>query len=93
MVHHYVRRELKGGTVYSQRLEPMTLGELIREKRMFLGLSQQQLGILCGYKPGISSRNAVAQWEANKRPVSLYKLRIVSDVLQLPLDRLIPESR
>lgn len=29
----------------------------------------------------------------SERPVPLYKLRIVSDVLQLPLERLIPESR
>ena len=93
MDYHYVRHELKNGPVCFQRVEPITLGEMIRVKRKILGLSQQELGIRCGYKPGVCARNAVAQWEADKRPVPLYKLRIASEVLQLPLDRLIPESR
>ena len=87
----YIRKQ-KGELIYWQRTEPMTLGEMIRVKRTYLGMSQRDLGERRGYRR-TAAKNTVQLWEADKRPVPLNKLRIVSDVLQLPLERLIPESR
>lgn len=79
-----------GNQTYWRRAEPMTIGEIIREKRMVLGMTQSQLGERCGYKAGCSARNIVKLWEADKRDIPTRKLRAVSDALQLPLTSLIP---
>lgn len=68
----------------------MTLAELIRIKRISLGMSQRELGERCGYTKGKSARNVVQRWEEGKVLVPLEKIRTVSDLLQIPLDRFIP---
>ena len=64
-------------------------GEYIRECRIKAGLTQQQLGEMCGYT-GRSAMNTVQKWEYNKQPVPLEKLRVLAQALNISLDSLIP---
>ena len=71
----------------------MTLGEQIRIRRELLGMSRMELGELCGYTPGNSSRNMVQRWEESRRPVPLEKVRCVSRILSIPIERFIPPEQ
>lgn len=68
----------------------MTIPEKIKAARLASGLTQQQLGELCGYA-GDSAQVSVRRWEAGTRPVPTERLRIVAKLLNLTLDDLIPE--
>ena len=65
------------------------LADLIRTKRIALGLSQIKLGMLCGYKE-TSARHTVQRWESGEGEPSVYVLRKLAAALQLPLEDLIP---
>lgn len=69
----------------------MTLGEIIRKNRKKAGLSQKQLGLLCGYIP-TSAERVVQYWEKDAREPSVKVLRKLADALGLTLDQLIPED-
>ena len=64
-------------------------GERIKAARMQAGLTQKQLGLLCGYSE-VSAELTVQHWEANRRDVPLEKIRIVAQVLNLNINDLIP---
>ena len=64
-------------------------GEYIKECRIKKGLTQQQLGEMCGYE-GRSAQNTVQKWEYNKQPVPLEKIRPLANALEIPIDSLIP---
>ena len=65
------------------------IGERIMAARKARGLTQQQLGELCGYKGHIAAVS-VQNWEHNRSLVPIERIRTVSKVLGLTLDRLIP---
>ena len=67
----------------------MAFGELIRQKRKAKGLTQQKLGELCGYE-GRTAETVVQNWEKEKQPVPVYRLRALAKALDLTLDDLIP---
>lgn len=64
-------------------------GEIIRTARQAKGLTQKQLGTLCGYE-GRSAEVSVQRWERNEMPVPIDRLRRLCAALDLPLDALIP---
>lgn len=66
----------------------MKTADIIREARERLGLSQRELGELCGYE-GLSAQVQVAIWERGTRQVPRAKLLTVSQVLDIPLEQLI----
>lgn len=65
------------------------LGTIIRKARKEAGLTQKQLGILCGYSEA-SAENTVQYWEYDKRDPPLEKLRILCKALGISLEQLIP---
>lgn len=67
----------------------MTIPEKIKQARLAVGLTQQQLGELCGYTTASASRT-VQRWEAGDRYVPHEKLRAVAKLLRLNLEDLIP---
>ena len=64
-------------------------GSFIRERRQALRLTQRQLGELCGYT-GRSAETVVQNWEADRQPVPLDRLRRLAAALEIPVDTLIP---
>ena len=64
-------------------------GDYIRECRIAAGLTQKQLGEACGYE-GRSAATTIQNWEADKQPVPLDRLRRLAAALNVSLDSLIP---
>ena len=64
-------------------------GETIRNARQAKGLTQKQLGELCGYTGNVAEVTA-RRWELNSAPVPIDRLRRLCAALDLPLDALIP---
>lgn len=78
--------------IQGQEVEDVTEQEIanyIREIRIRLGLTQKQLGELCGYE-GRTAVRMVQQWEGCRRPVPIVKLRALASALQVPLEDIIP---
>lgn len=67
----------------------MDMSTLIRERRMAVGLTQQELGEKCGYS-GQAAKKAVWRWEHAGAPVPLDRVRRLAAALMLPLDAFIP---
>lgn len=67
----------------------MTIPERIKQARKEAGLTQKQVGVACGYEEKSAERTA-RHWESGTKPVPLDKLRTLSQVLNIPLDQLIP---
>ena len=67
----------------------MDIGTVIRENRIRVGLTQTELGVLCGYKPQSGFR-VVYDWEHNRKDVPNVRLRALSKALKVPLDYLVP---
>ena len=65
------------------------VGDLIRQKRIEKGLTQQKLGELLGYK-GRSAECVVQHWEYNKHPVPMVRLKPLAKILEIPLEDLLP---
>lgn len=65
-------------------------GETIRNARQAKGLTQKQLGMLCGYEIPKTAETTVQYWERNVNPVPIDRLRRLCAALDLPLDALIP---
>lgn len=66
-----------------------TSGELIRERREQLGMSQEELAIKCGY----ANRSTISKVEASGNSVSLGKLRIIAEALHVDVVDLLPERK
>lgn len=62
----------------------MSIGETIRKRRIALGLSQQQLADLCGYK----TRGAINKIETGVRAPLQSKLPLICDALNISLNEL-----
>ena len=67
----------------------MDYGEKIKALRKQAGLTQQQLGELCGYE-GRSAEATVQHWEHNRQMPPIDKLRALAQALQVALDAIIP---
>lgn len=67
----------------------MTIPEKIKKARQEAGLTQKQVGIALGYKEDVADV-CVRRIELGMRPVPNKKLRTLSQVLNIPLDQLIP---
>jgi len=67
----------------------MITGEELKERRKRAGLTQQQLGELLGYK-GRSAELVVQHWEHGRQPIPLAKMKMLSKILRISLDELIP---
>ena len=67
----------------------MTIPEKIKKARQDAGMTQKQVGLACGYDEK-SAESFARQWERGTRPVPIDKLRALSQVLNIPLDQLIP---
>ena len=67
----------------------MEIGELIRERRLAKKLTQKRLGEEMGFS-GNQAQVIVAQWEAGTRPVHKDKLKLISKLLEIPLEDLLP---
>lgn len=67
----------------------MTIPEKIKKARQEAGMTQKQVGLACGYDEK-SAESFARQWERGTRPVPIDKLRALSQVLNIPLDQLIP---
>lgn len=65
------------------------LGKIIKPARQKLGLTQKQLGLLCGY-PESSAERTVQHWEHDRQNPPLEKIRALAAALKIPLDQLIP---
>lgn len=67
----------------------LLLGHRIRTARQLEGLTQKQLGLLCGYSEAVAERT-VCYWEVGDRAPALDRLRPLSEALKIPLEQLLP---
>lgn len=65
------------------------LAAQLRAARIAAGLTQRQLGEMCGYA-GNSAERTVQHWESGRSMPPLDKLRALADALNVSLDYLIP---
>lgn len=65
------------------------IGDVIRAARIAAGLTQHQLGLLCGYGDGAAAR-IIQYWESGTRDVPITKVRTLAQVLNIPIESLIP---
>lgn len=63
--------------------------QLIRQRRTDLGMTQIQLGEMCGYK-GKAAETTVQHWEHGRRDIPIDVVRALAEALKLSLDDLIP---
>lgn len=66
----------------------MRTQELIRARRIERMLSQQKLGELMGYS-GNCAQVTIATWEAGKYKVPRKKIKKLSELLDIPVEKLI----
>ena len=64
-------------------------GEMIRMYRTKAGLTQKQLGMMCGYDE-VNADRTVRGWESGDYLPQLRVLRRLASALDIPLDALIP---
>ena len=57
--------------------------------RLNAGLTQKQLGKMCGYK-GDYAQRYVSGWESGVRPVPTAKLKVVAEALGIKVEKLLP---
>jgi transcriptional regulator with XRE-family HTH domain len=69
----------------------MTIHNLIRTRRVELGLTQKTIGTKCGYK-GATAQALVAQWEAGSKSIPRNKLMRLDMHLDLNVQDLIPKE-
>lgn len=67
----------------------MPYAEMLRLARKAAGLTQRQVGELCGYK-GNSAERTVQHWESGRSYPPLEKIRALAQALHVPLETLIP---
>lgn len=86
---HGTRYDLDFGPGRDDVTEGIAIPERIKKARQEAGMTQKQVGEMCGLT-GRSAEVAVQYWERGERAVPLEKLRALSQVLNIPLDQLIP---
>ena len=64
-------------------------GEELKEARLDAKLTQQRLGELLGYT-GRNAELMVQHWEHNRRNIPLRYYRKLAEILEIPLERMIP---
>ena len=64
-------------------------GEELKYYRVKRHYSQEQLGLALGYSPA-SAERTVQLWEHDVRPISPKKYRKLAEVLEVPLEKVIP---
>ena len=64
-------------------------GEELKKARIRACLTQRHLGELLGYK-GKSAETTVQNWEYGKQPIPIKHFRMLSKLLDVPLDKFIP---
>ena len=64
-------------------------GAIIRQARLKVGLSQRQLGLLCGYTEA-SAEHTVQRWEYDQTDPPARVLRALAEALHLRIDQLVP---
>lgn len=69
----------------------LTIGERVRMLRTLAGLSQQQLGIACGYTR-VSAQRTICAIEQDRRLPQTEILRPMCRALHTTIDALIPEN-
>ena len=69
--------------------DSMTIPERIKKARKEASMTQKQVGLACGYDEK-SAEVCVRKWELGKSPVPNTRIRALSQVLNIPLDQLIP---
>ena len=62
----------------------------LREQRKAKGISQKQLGLLCGFNEK-SAENIVQRWEYKTSLPNTYYIRLLADALNCTADDLIPK--
>lgn len=70
-------------------MEEKTFGQKIKVLRKNAGLTQRELGILCGFSPRVGEVT-VQHWEHDRRQPQLEALRPLAEALKITLDDLIP---
>lgn len=65
------------------------LAAQLRTARIAAGLTQRQLGEMCGYT-GNSAERTVQHWESGRSAPPIDKLRALANALHVTLDYLIP---
>lgn len=65
------------------------MGNIIREARRNLKLTQKQLGLKMGYTEK-TAEPTIQHWEAGRHPVPLEQLKPLSKVLKVTVDQLLP---
>ena len=64
------------------------MGRTIRQARLDKGYTQQYLGEMVGYEKNASAH--VREWESGRYYPPYQRLRAISQVLGIPLEKLIP---
>lgn len=64
-------------------------GKMIRSLRMAAGLTQQKLGMACGYDENNADRQ-VRHWESGRSYPPIDKLRALAAALGVSVENLIP---
>ena len=67
----------------------MTYGEKIKAMRVAAGLTQRQLGELCGLE-GRSTDSTVQHWEHDRQLPPIKLLRTIAEALKVTLDDVVP---
>ena len=73
----------------ARKINRGNIGEIIREARLKQDFTQKTLGDLLGYKM-VDSGAIIRKWEAGVSLPPLDKIRKISQILDVPLDDLIP---
>lgn len=86
---HGTRYDLDFGPGRDDAAYSMTIPEKIKQARKEAGLTQKQVGLACGYDEK-SAEVCVRKWELGRSPIPNTRIRTLSQVLNIPLDQLIP---
>lgn len=66
-------------------------GEELKRARIRRQLTQKRLGQMLGYKD-LTADTVVQKWEYGERPIPLKHYRKLSKILEVPLEKMIPEE-
>ena len=65
------------------------MGQIIRQARKNLKMTQKQLGIEIGYSEA-SAERIIQHWEAGSQPVPLEQLKSLAKILKTTIENLLP---
>ena len=64
-------------------------GEELRRIRIARGFTQRRLGEKLGYE-GRSAETTIQNWEGDRHPIPIKKIRKLAEVLEMPIEKFIP---